>query len=104
VSVEKENTMNRIKLNGAVLVALLGLLAWPGASFAQVTKDQLEAAGAKLQAPRVFFNKLPDQQRRMLSGSAQLLPCGSGMAQFAEAGAPRPNVSAFQFAYRFVVL
>jgi len=62
--------MNSVKLNGAVLVALLGLLAWPGTSFAQVTKDQLEAAGAKLQAPRAFFNKLPDQQRRMLSGSA----------------------------------
>jgi hypothetical protein len=64
--------MNSIKLNGAVFVVLLGLLAWPSASFAQaqVTKEQLEAVGAKLQAPRAFFNKLSDQQRRMLSGSA----------------------------------
>jgi hypothetical protein len=70
--VKKENTMTSIKLNGAVLVPLAGLFVWLSLPLAQaqVTKDQLEAVGAKLQAPRAFFNKLSEQQRRMLSGSA----------------------------------
>ncbi len=64
--------MNSMKLKGSVLVALLGLLALLSASVAQaqVTKEQLEAVGAKLQAPQAFFNKLSEPQRRMLSGSA----------------------------------
>lgn len=53
----------------SVALGLFGLFAvqWAGA---QVTKEQLDAAGARLQAARAFYNKLSPQQQKMLSGSA----------------------------------
>jgi hypothetical protein len=61
-----------MKLKGAAPVIVLGLLLSVSASVtqAQVTKEQLDAAGAALAAPRAFFSQLPEQQRQRLSGAA----------------------------------
>ena len=52
-----------------IVLGLFGLLAVQGAG-AQITKEQLDAVGARLQAARAFYDKLPPQQQKMLSGSA----------------------------------
>jgi hypothetical protein len=59
--------MNSSNLKCAVTVLILGA----SVAQAQVTKDQLDAAGAALQAPRTFFSKLTPQQQKRLSGAAR---------------------------------
>jgi hypothetical protein len=67
----KEQTMNRTKLRVAIpmLVMVLGLSSVPALQ-AQVTKESLDGVRTKLQAPQDFYNKLTDNQRKMLSGGA----------------------------------
>ena len=63
--------MRQTKLSRAipVLLTILGLCS-ASAAQAQVTKEQLEAARARLQAAHDFYNKLSDERRQMLSGGA----------------------------------
>ena len=63
--------MKRTKLRAAIpiLVTVLALSSAPAAQ-GQVTKERLDAVRAKLQAPQDFYNKLTDDQRKMLSGGA----------------------------------
>jgi len=56
-------------LIAAVTLILLGVFAIPGAE-AQVTRESLDAVGARLQAAGSFYNRLSPPQRKMLSGSA----------------------------------
>jgi hypothetical protein len=61
--------MKRIRLGAIpVLLTILGLCS--ASAQAQVTKEQLEAARARLQAAHDFYNKLSDERRKMLSGGA----------------------------------
>lgn len=63
--------MNRTKLRVAIPI-LVTVLALSSASAvqAQVAKERLDDVRAKLQAPRDFYNRLTDNQRKMLSGGA----------------------------------
>jgi hypothetical protein len=67
----KEQTMFKLKLSFAIPI-LLTVLGFPATSVsqAQVTKEQLQAVREKLHAPQDFYNKLSEQQRKMLSGGA----------------------------------
>jgi hypothetical protein len=67
----KEQTMFKLKLSFAIPI-LLTVLGFPATSFsqAQVTKEQLQAVREKLHAPQDFYNKLSEEQRKMLSGGA----------------------------------
>ena len=56
-------------LIAGVTFSLLGLVAIPGTQ-AQVTREGLDAVGARLQAAGSFYNRLSPPQRKMLSGSA----------------------------------
>jgi hypothetical protein len=52
-----------------VLVEAL-LLVSSSVALAQVTREQLKAAGAKLETPRALYSRMSDKQRKMLSGGA----------------------------------
>jgi hypothetical protein len=70
--IEKELSMNSIKLKGAVplIVLELVLLVSPSVAQDEVTKEQLDAVGAQLEAPKAFYHNLSAEQRNMLSGAA----------------------------------
>jgi len=57
---------------GVAIPILLTVLGFSGASVlqAQTTKERFQTVRATLRAPQDFYNKLNDEQRKMLSGGA----------------------------------